>query len=136
MAGTPITLVLVAHAVLAVMCGRCHDTEVAKSGALPSADPSSMLSFKDLARDLGVSVTSFHQRFKTVTAMMPRQFPMQLHLQDARGLMLGEGYDATTACNRVRYDDASHFTRALVPFRRAANARRVAAARGPDPGPR
>jgi len=49
--------------------------------------------------------------FKAVTAMSPLQFQKQLRLQEARRLMLGEGYDATTAGYRVGYDDASHFNR-------------------------
>lgn len=64
-----------------------------------------------LARDLGMSVSAFHHHFKSVTAMSPLQFQKRLRLQEARRLMLGEGYDATTAGLSVGYDDASHFSR-------------------------
>jgi AraC-like DNA-binding protein len=64
-----------------------------------------------LARELGMSVSSFHHQFKSATAMSPLQFQKQLRLQEARRLMLGEGFDAATAGFRVGYEDASHFNR-------------------------
>ena len=65
----------------------------------------------DMARDLGMSVSSFHQHFKAVTAMSPLQFQKQIRLQEARRLMLGEDLDAASAGYRVGYNDASHFNR-------------------------
>lgn len=64
-----------------------------------------------LARELGMSLSVFHQHFKAVTAMSPLQFQKQLRLQEARRLMLGEGLNAASAGYRVGYHDASHFTR-------------------------
>jgi AraC-like DNA-binding protein len=69
------------------------------------------LRMEDLARELGMSLSVFHQHFKAVTAMSPLQFQKQLRLQEARRLMLGEGLDAASAGYRVGYSDASHFTR-------------------------
>ena len=69
------------------------------------------LSIEDLARDLGMSVSSFHQHFKTATSMSPLQFQKQIRLQEARRLLLTEDLDASTAAVRVGYDDASQFTR-------------------------
>ena len=69
------------------------------------------LRMEEIARDLGMSVSGFHHHFKAVTAMSPLQFQKQLRLQEARRLMLGEGFDAATAGYRVGYDDASHFNR-------------------------
>jgi AraC-like DNA-binding protein len=69
------------------------------------------LRIEDLARDLGMGVSSFHQHFKDVTAMSPLEFQKQLRLQEARRLMLGEDLDAASAGYRVGYNDASHFTR-------------------------
>ena len=64
-----------------------------------------------IARELGMSVSSFHHHFKAVTAMSPLQFQKQMRLQEARRLMLGEGLDAAGAGYRVGYNDASHFNR-------------------------
>jgi AraC-like DNA-binding protein len=69
------------------------------------------LRISDLARELGMSTSSFHQHFKAVTAMSPLEFQKQLRLQEARRLMLGEDVDAASAGYRVGYHDASHFSR-------------------------
>jgi AraC-like DNA-binding protein len=66
---------------------------------------------EDVAEELGMSVSSFHQHFKAVTALSPLQFQKRLRLQEARRLMLGEDLDATSAAYRVGYNDASHFSR-------------------------
>jgi len=69
------------------------------------------LRIDDIARELGMSVSSFHHHFKAVTAMSPLQFQKQMRLQEARRLMLGEGLNAASAGYRVGYNDASHFNR-------------------------
>ena len=69
------------------------------------------LRIENLARDLGMSPSGFHEHFKAVTAMSPLQFQKQLRLQEARRLLLGEDMDAATVAYRVGYDDASHFSR-------------------------
>ena len=66
---------------------------------------------EDLAREMGMNPTSFHEHFKAVTAMSPLQFQKQLRLQEARRLMLGEDLDAASAGFRVGYEDVSHFSR-------------------------
>ncbi len=69
------------------------------------------LRVEDIARDMGMSVSSFHHHFKSVTAMSPLQFQKRLRLHEARRLMLNENLDATSAAFRVGYNDASHFNR-------------------------
>jgi AraC-like DNA-binding protein len=69
------------------------------------------LRIEQLARELGMSVSSLQHHFKAVTAMSPQQFQKQLRLQEARRLMLGEDLDAASAAYRVGYNDASHFNR-------------------------
>lgn len=69
------------------------------------------LSIEDLASELGMSASSFHQHFKMATSMSPLQFQKQLRLQEARRLLLTEDLDASSAAVRVGYDDASQFTR-------------------------
>jgi AraC-like DNA-binding protein len=90
------------------------------------------LRIDDIARELGMSVSSFHHHVKAVTAMSPLQFQKQMRLQEARRLMLGEGFDAATAGYRVGYNDASHFNReykrlfGLPPLRNVERLRDVA----------
>jgi AraC-like DNA-binding protein len=69
------------------------------------------LSMDRLARELGMSVSGFHQQFKSVTAMSPLQFQKQIRLQEARRLMLGEDLDAATAGFKVGYEDPAYFSR-------------------------
>ena len=69
------------------------------------------LRIDDIARELGMSVSGFHQHFKNVTAMSPLQYQKQIRLQEARRLMLGENLDAATAGFRVGYEDPSYFSR-------------------------
>src|SRR5215213_8045315 len=46
------------------------------------------LRVEDVAREVGMSVSSFHHHFRAVTAMSPLQFQKQLRLQEARRLLL------------------------------------------------
>jgi AraC-like DNA-binding protein len=69
------------------------------------------LKIENMARDLGMSVSGFHQHFKSVTAMSPVQFQKQIRLQEARRLMLGEDLDVASASSRVGYEDPSYFSR-------------------------
>lgn len=65
----------------------------------------------ELAREFGMSTSSFHRHFKDVTAMTPLQYQKKLRLQNARRLMLAEHLDASTAGFEVGYNSASHFSR-------------------------
>jgi AraC-like DNA-binding protein len=69
------------------------------------------LRIENMARELGMSVSGFHQHFKSVTAMSPVQFQKQIRLQEARRLMLGEALDVASASHRVGYEDPSYFSR-------------------------
>ena len=42
------------------------------------------LRIEDIARELGMSVSGFHARFRAVTPMSPLQFQKQLRLQESR----------------------------------------------------
>jgi AraC-like DNA-binding protein len=58
-----------------------------------------------------MSVSDFHYRFKSVTAMSPLQFQKQIRLQGARRLMLSDDLDAASAGHRVGYEDPAYFSR-------------------------
>lgn len=66
---------------------------------------------EEIARELDMSISGFHHHFRAITAMSPLQFQKQLRLQEARRLMLGEGFDAASAGHSVGYGNASQFTR-------------------------
>lgn len=69
------------------------------------------LKIEDTARELGMSVSGFHNHFKSVTAMSPLQYQKQIRLQEARRLMLGENMDVASAGFHVGYEDPSYFSR-------------------------
>jgi AraC-like DNA-binding protein len=69
------------------------------------------LRIDDIAREIGMSVSGFHQHFRSVTALSPLQYQKQIRLQEARRLMLGEDLDAASAGFRVGYEDPSYFSR-------------------------
>lgn len=94
---------------IAVLGGCTH--QIARAVDRLRKDFNQPLRIENIARELGMSVSSFHHHFKSVTAMSPLQFQKQLRLQEARRLMLGENLDATSAAYRVGYDDSSHFNR-------------------------
>jgi AraC-like DNA-binding protein len=71
---------------------------------------------EDLAEMVHMSVSSFHEHFKSVTSMSPLHYQKVLRLQEARRLMLSTTVDAGTACQRVGYLSASQFSREYSRF--------------------
>ena len=88
------------------------------------------LRIEALARDVHMSPSALHHRFKAVTAMSPLQYQKQLRLQEARRLMLGELTDAATAAYRVGYESPSQFSREYSRLFGAPPSRDVARLRG------
>lgn len=68
-------------------------------------------SIEQLAQTIGMSPSSLHEHFRSVTSMTPLQFQKQLRLQDARSLMLVEDLDVATTALRVGYESPSQFSR-------------------------
>ncbi|MGC2536941.1 MAG: AraC family transcriptional regulator [Candidatus Sulfotelmatobacter sp.] len=71
---------------------------------------------EDLAGLVHMSVSSFHEHFKSVTSMSPLHYQKMLRLQEARRLMLSAIMDAGTASQRVGYLSASQFGREYSRF--------------------
>jgi AraC-like DNA-binding protein len=94
---------------LAVMSG--YTSYITRAVERLRQDFDQPLHMVNLARELGMSVSSLHHHFKAVTSMSPLQFQKQLRLQEARRLMLSEDCDAASAAFRVGYHDPSHFNR-------------------------
>lgn len=65
----------------------------------------------ELASLVNMSPSSFHEHFKTVTAMSPLQYHKRLRLTEARQILLAENMDAASAAYRVGYESASQFSR-------------------------
>ena len=71
---------------------------------------------EDLAELVHMSVSSFHEHFKSVTSMSPLHYQKVLRLQEARRLMLSTVIDAGSASQRVGYLSASQFSREYSRF--------------------
>jgi AraC-like DNA-binding protein len=71
---------------------------------------------EELAELVHMSVSSFHEHFKSVTSMSPLHYQKVLRLQEARRLMLSAIVDASTASQRVGYLSASQFSREYSRF--------------------
>jgi len=69
------------------------------------------LRIEELAAAAGMSPSSFHQHFRTVTSLSPLQFQKQLRLIEARRLMLAEGAASSNAAYAVGYESIPQFTR-------------------------
>ena len=81
---------------------------------------------EELAESVNMSVSSFHEHFRSVTSMSPLQYQKVLRLQEARRLMLSAMMDASAACQRVGYLSASQFSREYRRFFGSAPARDIA----------
>nr|WP_221378886.1 AraC family transcriptional regulator [Actinoplanes polyasparticus] len=81
---------------------------------------------EDVARVAGMSVTSLHRHFRTVTTMTPLQFQKLIRLHEARSRLLAEPGDVAAVGFAVGYESASQFSReyrrlfGLPPGRHAA----------------
>jgi len=92
------------------------------------------LRIDDLATQAGMSSSTFHHHFRSMTALSPLQFQKQLRLQEARRLMLAERMDAANAAFQVGYESPSQFSReynrlfGAPPLRDITKLRQMAAA--------
>jgi transcriptional regulator GlxA family with amidase domain len=72
------------------------------------AQPMAVEALADLAH---MSLSSFHQHFKAVTAMSPLKYQKVLRLHEARRLILSRMLDVCSAGRQVGYLSASQFSR-------------------------
>lgn len=66
---------------------------------------------KDLAEERNMSVSLFHQKFKSAVGMGPLQCQKRLRLTEARRLMLDENKNVTEVSASVGYESVSQFIR-------------------------
>lgn len=69
------------------------------------------LSVATLARRAGMSVSSFHRRFKEVTASTPLQYQKDLRLLEARRLLRAGTLSVSATAYEVGYESPSQFSR-------------------------
>ncbi len=99
---------------------------VAKAISWLRTNYSQPMKVEDLAELVHMSVSSFHEHFKSVTSMSPLHYQKVLRLQEARRLMMSTMVDAGAASQRVGYLSASQFSREYSRFFGSAPTRDIA----------
>lgn len=66
---------------------------------------------EELAKRWNMSVSNFHQKFKSAVGMGPLQCQKRLRLTEARRQMLDNNVGATEAALEVGYESVSQFNR-------------------------
>ena len=74
-------------------------------------DIRSPIAVPDLARRIGMSASSFHKHFKTITATTPLQYQKELRLLEARRRLKAGGASVTATAYEVGYESPSQFSR-------------------------
>lgn len=88
-----------------------HSHQIAQAIDWMKTNYTKPLRVEDLASQAGMSTSTFHHHFRTMTAMSPLQFQKWMRLHEARRLMLTERQDATSAAFQVGYESPSQFSR-------------------------
>lgn len=84
---------------------------IARSIGYIRDDIRSPIMIPQLARQVGMSESSFHKHFRTITSTTPLQYQKELRLLEARRLLRAGGATVTTAAFDVGYESPSQFSR-------------------------
>jgi transcriptional regulator GlxA family with amidase domain len=88
-----------------------HASHIARAIATIRDDIAQPLTVADLARTADMSVSSFHEHFKVVTATTPLQFQKDLRLLSAHRLLIEHGRSVTEVAIDVGYQSPNQFSR-------------------------
>jgi len=88
-----------------------HESKIARAIARIRLDFKSPLVVPALAREIGMSASSFHKHFKAITSTTPLQYQKDLRLLEARRLLSSEGLAVSTVAFEIGYESASQFSR-------------------------
>lgn len=88
-----------------------HGYQIARTIDWLKDNYSQAVRVEDLAKKAGLSVSAFHNHFRSMTAMSPLQFQKKMRLNEARRLMLTQHIDASEAAFEVGYESPSQFSR-------------------------
>lgn len=106
-----------------VLCGSCGRQFVQSIAGIGQAEKiyranswikenfRASFAMEDLAEQGNMSVSLFHQKFKSAVGMGPLQCQKRLRLTEARRLMLDESRNVTEAAVEVGYESLSQFAR-------------------------
>ncbi len=88
-----------------------HVCRVARALSVLRAEFDQPLRVERLAGVAGMSLSSFHQHFRSVTSLTPIQFQKRMRLIEARRLMMAEARRTSQAAFAVGYQSVQQFTR-------------------------
>lgn len=106
-----------------ILCGSCGDQflqsiiniqqagEIYEINSWIKENFRNSFTVEELAEKRNMSVSLFHQKFKSAVGMAPLQCQKRLRLTEARRLMLDENRNVTEASLEVSYESISQFTR-------------------------
>ena len=106
-----------------ILCGSCGKQFLQSIAAIGQAEEiyqanswikenfRSSFTVEELAEQRNMSVSLFHQKFKSAVGMGPLQCQKRLRLTEARQLMLDEKKNVTEASLEVGYESLSQFIR-------------------------
>jgi AraC-like DNA-binding protein len=103
-------------ALRAVAIRHSHFGQISKVMRKLHAEYASAIDIESLAREAGMSVSTFHANFKAVTSTSPLQYLKSIRLHRARLLMIQNGHTASSAATEVGYESASQFSREFKRF--------------------
>jgi AraC-like DNA-binding protein len=88
-----------------------HASHIARAIAHIRQDFRAPLTVPELARDVGMSQSSFHKQFRAITSTTPLQYQKELRLLEARRLLATGEHTVASAAFDVGYASASQFSR-------------------------
>lgn len=88
-----------------------HGYQIARAIEWLKANFDKQIKIEELADKAGLSLSAFHNHFRSTTAMSPLQYQKRMRLNEARRLMLTEHIDASRAAYEVGYESPSQFSR-------------------------
>ncbi len=98
-------------AIRALGAADSYTERVSRAVAILRKDFMRPIRIEELADAASMSVSVFHQHFRTITTLSPLQFQKQLRLIYARRLMVADGVSIAQAAYAVGYASVSQFTR-------------------------
>ncbi|MFC3614614.1 AraC family transcriptional regulator N-terminal domain-containing protein [Lutimaribacter marinistellae] len=91
-----------------------HDSpasRISKTIATIRGNYKTNIAVAELAAECGMSLSAFHEHFKSVTATTPLQYQKELRLLEARRLLSSSGLSVAAAAYEVGYESPTQFSR-------------------------
>jgi len=88
-----------------------HASAIARAIAYIRRDFRSPIAVAELAREVGMSASSFHKHFKAVTSSSPLQYQKELRLLEARRMLLTGAASVSTIAYEIGYESPNQFSR-------------------------